>query len=55
MRQIFENRYLWKANFKGISEVMGKVDWENREKGLEIEEAYNQFLSFYEQIWNEYV
>ena len=34
---------------------MGKVDWENNLKGLEIDEAYNRFLYFDEQIWNEYV
>ena len=44
-----------KADCKGISEEMGKDDWKNSQRGLEINEAYNQFFSFYEQIWNEYV
>ena len=34
------------ANFKGISEEMGKVDCENNLKGLEINEAYNRFYRF---------
>ena len=44
-----------KANFKGISEEMGNVDWENNLNGLEVNEAYSRFLSVYEKIWNEYV
>ena len=36
-------RDLSKANFKGISEEMGQVDWENL-KGLEINEAYNRYF-----------
>ena len=46
---------LLKANFKSISEEMGKVDWENNLNGLEVNEAYSHFLSVYETIWNEYV
>ena len=46
---------LLKANFKSISEEMGKVDWENNLNGLEVNETYSRFLSVYEKIWNEYV
>ena len=48
-------RDVLKANFKSISEEMGKVDWENNLNGLEVNEAYSRFLSVYEKIWNEYV
>ena len=44
-----------KAYFKCISEEMGKFDWENNLKGLEINEVHNRFLSFYEKIWNDYL
>ena len=48
-------RDVLKANFKGISEEMGKVDWEKNLNWLEVNEAYSCFLSVYEKIWNEYV
>ena len=43
-------RDVLKANLKGISEEMGKVDWENNLNGLEVNEAYSRFLSVYEKI-----
>ena len=43
-----------KTNFYGISEEMGKVDWEINLNGIEVDEAYSYFLSVYEKIWNEY-
>ena len=36
-------RYVLKANFKGISEEMSKVDWEKNLNGLEVNEAYSRF------------
>ena len=39
-----------KAKFKGISEEMGKVDWENNLNGLQVNVAYSRFLSVYEKI-----
>ena len=53
--QKLNKRDVLRANFKGISEEMSKVDWESYLNGLEIEEAYKRFLHAYERIWNECV
>ena len=45
-------RDVLKANFKGNCEEMSKVDWEKNLNELEVNEAYNHFVSVYEKKWN---
>ena len=48
-------KYVLKADFRGIREELSKIDWEHILNELNIDEAYDRFLSIYYKIWIEFV